>query len=211
MALTCPSIADFFFAFSLFWPPCSTHYWQRLTVFLSALQIPSKVCKHLIWPVQIDPNDLYYRCRFYFRVFTNHLLQVLLFIHRWYHLLVSFGPHYWYLIGSFYLLKSMALTYLSIAASIFSISPFWPPTAPNIQQWFVGFINALQTLFLVCWYLFVSIWIDTNYLYYHYIFYFRFLLPSWLPAAPNAQWWLTVLLIGLRNSSLVCKPFVRAN
>ena len=67
-----------------------------LAVFVNALQIPSQVCEHIIWPVQINPDDLYYHCRFYFRIFTYYLLQVPLFNHRWGHSLVSFGPHYWY-------------------------------------------------------------------------------------------------------------------
>jgi len=134
-----PSVADFF----AFLTPCSSHYSQWLTEFVNALQIPVLVCKYLIWPVQIDPNDLYNRCRFYFRFFTYHPLQVLLFDHGWGHLLASFRPHYWYLSGSFHPLKLMALTCPSVADSIFGISPFWLLAAPNTQQWFMVFISAL--------------------------------------------------------------------
>ena len=64
--LTCPSVADILFTFSHFWPPCSSHYLQQLTAFVNILQTLFFVCGHLIWPVQINSNDLYYHCRFYF-------------------------------------------------------------------------------------------------------------------------------------------------
>ena len=108
-----------------------------------ALQIHVLVCESSIWPVQIDPNDMYYRCRFYFRFFTYHPLQVLLFDHGWDHSLVAFRPHYWYILGLFCPLKLMALTYPSVVDSIFSISPFWPPAGPNTQQRLMVFISAL--------------------------------------------------------------------
>ena len=170
-----PSATDFFsFPFSLFWLPCSSHYWQWLTGFVSALQIQFLVCEYLIWLVQIDPNDVYYRCRFHFRFFTYHPLQVQLFDHGWGNSLMSFGIHHWYISGLFYLFKFMALTYPSVADSIFSISPFWAPAAPNTQQRLMVFISALYTSFLVCKHLFMSILIATNDRYYCCIFYFRF-------------------------------------
>jgi len=139
-----PSVADFFFfTFSLFWPPCSSHYWQWLMEFVNALQIHFSVCEYLIWLVQIDPNDVYYRCRFLFRFFTYHPLQVQLFDHGWGHSLTSFRPHHWHISGSFYPLKFMALTYPSVADSIFGILPFWTPATFNTQQRLVVFISAL--------------------------------------------------------------------
>ena len=108
-----------------------------------ALQIHVLVCEYFIWPLQIDPNDVYYRCRFYFRFSTYHPLQVLLFDHRWGHSLVAFWPYYWYILGLFCPIKLMALTYASVADSIFGISPFWPPSAPNTQQRLVVFISVL--------------------------------------------------------------------
>ena len=158
-----------------FLTPYSSHYLQWLTAFVNVLQIPFLVCKRLIWPAQIDPNYLYYHCRFYFRLFTHHPLQVLLFEHRWGHSLASFRPHYWSLTGSFCPLKLLALTYPSVAESIFDISPFWPPAAPNTQQRPVVFISALYPSFLVCICLFTFILIDTNDLHYRCICYFRFI------------------------------------
>ena len=71
-----------FFAFLLFCPPpCNSHYWQWLTEFVNAVQIQFLVCEYIILLVQIDPNDVYYRCRFYFRFFTYHPLRVQLFDH----------------------------------------------------------------------------------------------------------------------------------
>jgi hypothetical protein len=148
--LTCPSVADFF----TFPTSCSFHYSQWLTAFMNVLQIHFLLCEHLIWPVQIDPNGIYYHCRFYFCFFTYHPLQVLVFNHGWGHSLVSFRPHYWCLIGLFCQLKLTALTYPSFADSIFDILPFWPPVAPNTQQQPVVFISALYTSFLVYLYLF---------------------------------------------------------
>ena len=119
-----PFCSRFMFRFFTFLTPLSSHYSQWLTASVNALQIPFMVREYLIWPAQIDPDDLYYRCRFYFRFFTYHPLQVLLFDHRWGHSLASFGPHHWYLGGSFYSLKLMALTYPSVADSIFGISQY---------------------------------------------------------------------------------------
>ena len=144
---TCPSVADFFFAFSNFWHPTApitcSGWWDLWPFFRYYLLY----VKRLIWPVQIDPNYLYYHCRLYFRFFTYHPLEVLLFDHGWGHSLASFGPHYWSLIGLFCPLKLLALTYPSVAESIFDISPFWPPAAPNTRKRPVVFISALYASF----------------------------------------------------------------
>ena len=141
-----PSVADFFFFFLPFFgflAPCSSHYWQWLTRFVNALQIQFLVREYLIWLVQIDPNDVYYSCRFHFRFFTYHSLQVQLFDHRWGHSLTSFRTHHWHISGSFYPLKFMALTYPSVRDSIFGLSPFWAPATPNTQQQLMVFVSAL--------------------------------------------------------------------
>ena len=164
---------------------------------MNALQIQFLVCEYPTWPVEIDPNDLYYRCRFYLRIFTYHPLQVLLFDHGWGHSLASFWPNYWCLIGLFYLLKLMALTYPSVADSIFGIRLFDLLQLPILSNglwcssalcrsnfWYVGIsFYPFESIRMTCITIAYSI--------------FGF-LPLWLP----------MLLKGLCNPPLSCKLFV---
>ena len=127
-----PSVADFFFTFSLFWPPAAPmtcNGWQNVwTLF-----------RYHLWYV----NTLFGQFKLslmtcvivagVFSLFQQHPLQVLLIDHGWGFSLASSRPHYWYLSDLSYPLKLMAFTYPSVADSIFCFSPFWPPAAPDTQ------------------------------------------------------------------------------